>query len=125
MSGGSRNQVEFSGELAPFFGDPEKGSRTLLIRDRGKTWADRPLSYKQTTFGVDIWRLSLPTRAQGAHHDYPGKVIYLKRSEKNGTQAFELDVAVPGTLRQRRWYLASNRGGYVGVTSGNRKFGFC
>lgn len=125
MSGGSRNQVEFSAELATYFGDREKGSRKLLIRARGKTWDDRPLSYKKTTFGVDIWRLSLPTRAQGAHCDYPGNVICLKRSGKNGTQAFELDVAAPGTRRHRRWYLASNRGGYVGVTSGNREFGFC
>jgi HKD family nuclease len=61
MSGGSRNQVEFSRELTAFFGPPHTGSQLLRVRADGQEWNDRPLSHKTTTFGVDIWRLSLPT----------------------------------------------------------------
>jgi len=78
MSGGSRNQVEFSRDLAGFFGPTTTATRYLRIRINGTEWDDRPLAYKVTTFGVDIWRLSLPTENTGGFA-YPHTVIRFRR----------------------------------------------
>jgi len=66
MSGGSRNQVEFNQDLAGFFGQISNQSTMLRIATRRRIWDDRPITPKTTTFGVRIWRLSLPTEAAGA-----------------------------------------------------------
>lgn len=120
MSGGSRNQVEFNRELAAFFADPIPVTRTLTIRAGGKVWNDRPLSYKITTYGVEIWRFSLPTAATGGF-DYPDRILRFKRDPS--TNVFTLDVTSAGSRIARRWRADAVRAGYVGMTSGNREFG--
>lgn len=123
MSGGSRNQVEFNRELAAFFGQVEHGTKLLRIRANGKEWDDRPLAHKVTTFGVHIWRLSLPT-VSGGGFEYPGKVIRIDKATDGEGEYFEVSVAQPNDRGPARWRTRANRHGYVGVTSGHRSFGF-
>ena len=122
MSGGSRNQVEFNRELAGFFGPVRRSRKNLRIAVRGHMWDDRPLTPKTTTFGVDIWRLGLPTEATGGF-EYPGKVLQFKRrKDKQGT-FFELDVADLDSRKHARWRGIAHRRGYIGLSSGKRAFG--
>lgn len=121
MSGGSRNQVEFNRDLAEFFGPPSTSTRILTMQVGKRVWNDRPLSPKTTSFGVDIWRLSLPTEAKGGFN-YPGKVIRLQRDPSAGG-TFHLSVAPSGSSRVRNWRSTAGRDGYIGRTSGNREFG--
>lgn len=123
MSGGSRNQVEFSRDLAAFFGRVTHGTRLLRIKAKGKEWDDRPLAHKVTTFGVDIWRLSLPT-VSGGGFEYPGTVIRIDRTMDRDGEYFEVSVAEPSDRGAARWHATAHRHGYVGVTSGHRSFGF-
>jgi hypothetical protein len=122
MSGGSRNQVEFNRDLAAFFGTVSRQQRMITLEIGRSSWDDRPLSPKVTTFGVKIWRLSLPTEAKGGF-EYPGKVIRFRRRSP-GDPSIILDVATPGSRAVRSWQSEANRTGYLGVTSGNRAFGF-
>ncbi|NJL28534.1 MAG: hypothetical protein HC897_11915 [Thermoanaerobaculia bacterium] len=123
MSGGSRNQVEFGRELAGFFGQPELMMRPLRIDANGKEWPDRPLAYKVTTFGVEIWRLSLPTESSGGF-SYPGSIICFRKAIDSRGTFFKVNVALPKDRRAPRWLKEAHRKGYVGVTSGRRAFGF-
>jgi hypothetical protein len=122
MSGGSRNQVEFNKELAAFFGPVLNRQRKLAIDIGRLAWNDRPLSPKVTTFGVEIWRLSLPTASSGGF-EYQGKVIRFRRGAPP-SQRLVVDVANPDSRAARIWRSESNRAGYLGTTSGNRAFGF-
>jgi hypothetical protein len=121
MSGGSRNQVEFNRELAGFFGAVAKSTKILTIRSGKKLWNDRPLTPKTTTFGVEIWRLSLPTESSGGW-SYPGKAIRLSR-DPSQPEVFLLDVTPAGSRLSQQWRTEACRSGYVGRTSGNREFG--
>jgi len=123
MSGGSRNQVEFNRELAAFFGRVTYGTKLLRIKAKGKEWDDRPLAHKVTTFGVDIWRLSLPT-VSGGGFDYPGRVIRIDKGMDRDGEYFEVSVAAPRGKGPGRWRAMAHRHGYAGVTSGHRAFGF-
>ena len=122
MSGGSRNQVEFNRELAAFFGPVLNRQRKLSIDIGRQAWDDRPLSPKVTTFGVEIWRLSLPTASSGGFQ-YQGKVIRFRRSA-SPKQRLEVDVADVNSSAARAWRSKANRTGYLGTTSGDRAFGF-
>lgn len=123
MSGGSRNQVEFNRDLAGFFGPTTERTRYLRIRTTGAEWDDRPLAHKVTTYGVDIWRLSLPTHSAGGF-SYPNTVIRFKRAVDAHGEYFEIDVAMPTEKKFGRWRSMAHRHGYVGLTSGQRSFGF-
>jgi hypothetical protein len=118
MSGGARNQIEFSQDLVPFFGAVEQARRYLRIRVGRRMWGDRPLSYKVTSFGVRIWRLSLPTGI-----DYGGRVIRFERSEDEDGLVFDLQVADSGSAKFRRWRRDSEVRGHVGVTGGGGRGG--
>jgi HKD family nuclease len=122
MSGGSRNQIEFGRELAAFFGPVENHQRLLVMRNGGMVWNDRPLSPKRTTFGVPIWRLSLPTSYQGAP-SYPGKIVKFTRSRGGGSEVFRIDVVDAHSPRHLRWLRESHRDGHFSATSGGRQFG--
>lgn len=123
MSGGSRNQVEFNRELAAFFGRVTHGTRLLRIKAKGMEWDDRPLAHKVTTFGVHIWRLSLPTVSAGGF-EYPGTVIRIDKAIDRVGEYFEVSVAEPSDSGPARWRATAHRHGYVGLTSGHRSFGF-
>jgi hypothetical protein len=123
MSGGSRNQVEFSTELASFFvSPPTNKSVQLTIRHKGGVWDDRPLSPKTTTLGVEIFRLSLPSSSNGGP-EYPGKIIRFDRLP--GVRRFRLDVAEMGSTKASRWGKLTHEMGLVHQTGGGRMFGIC
>lgn len=123
MSGGSRNQVEFNRTLASFFGSPKRKRRILTITFGNNTWSDRPLSPKTTTFGVDIWRLSLPTPDQTGI-EYAGKILFFRKRLTGRSMNFRLDVADSESRKHKRWRTQANDLGYLGRTSGNRMFGY-
>jgi hypothetical protein len=114
-SGGSRNQIEFSEDLVPFFGPVEEGRRLLRVRLGRRLWTDRPLSFKITTLGVKIWRLSLPT-----DEEYPGRVVRFVRSQDPEGLTFNLEVADPSSAKYKRWRRNSEVGGHLGLTGGRR-----
>jgi hypothetical protein len=114
-SGGSRNQIEFSGDLVPFFGAVEEGRRLLRMRIGRRIWSDRPLSFKVTTLGVKIWRLSLPTA-----EDYAGRVVRIERSQDAEGLVFDVQVADASSAKYRRWRRDSEVGGHLGLTGGRR-----
>ena len=120
MSGGSRNQVEFSEDLASFFGPPATKSRKLKILYGKLSRNDRPLSPKVTTFNVPIWRLSLPTATQGGPI-YPGNIICFERVPAES--GYRIMVAPPDSSLARRWHRKAKQTGYLGRTNGNRAFG--
>lgn len=115
-SGGARNQIEFNETLAAFFGVPTKVKKQLDIIEKKTTHSDRPLSHKETTYHVDIWRLGLPTT-----HDYPGKRIRLTRLKPGpgGKPRFELAVTSPNSARAKEWFADTNKNGHVGSTRGS------
>lgn len=115
MSGGSRNQIEFSEDLVPFFGPVEHGRRYLRMRIGRRLWTDRPLSFKVTTLGVEIWRLSLPTAM-----DYVGRVVRFERSQDAEGLVFDVQVADAASAKYRRWRRDSEVGGHLGFTGGRR-----
>ena len=123
MSGGSRNQVEFNRELASFFGEVVEASRPVRIRVGSTTWDDRSLTHKTTTFGVDIWRLSLPTHSAGGF-DYPGLVLGFERCSDSDGVYFVLQAVLPASGLHSTWRLTALKTGHAGVTSGHRAYGF-
>lgn len=123
MSGGSRNQVEFGRDLAAFFGTPKPSKRMLEIAVGTVSFDDRPLSYKVTTFGVEIWRLSLPTEDQ-CGLAYPGRVICLAKDHNRGANCFSLQVSDPSASLAKEWMQEALQAGHTGVTSGHRQYGF-
>lgn len=123
MSGGSRNQVEFNRELSAFFGEVAEASRPVRIRVGSTTWDDRPLTHKTTTFGVDIWRLSLPTHSAGGL-DYPGLVLGFERCSDSDGVYFVLQAVRPASRLHSTWRLTALKTGHAGVTSGHRAYGF-
>ena len=86
-------------------------------------FTNRPLSYKVTTFGVEIWRFSLPTEHQ-AGVTYPGKVIRFRKVTQNSELQYVLEVAEVVSTDEQAWRNAANRQGYIGETNGDRAFGF-
>jgi ribosome modulation factor len=123
MSGGSRNQIEFAEELARFFGPLLRGSRYLRVGFDAQVRDDRPLSFKVTTFGVEIWRLSLPTQSQGGHV-YAGRILHFTKERDRHGELLRVDVADSGSNKHIRWRQKANRLGHIGATNGNRSFGF-
>lgn len=122
MSGGSRNQIEFGRELAAFFGPIADHQRLLRMQFGIAVWNDRPLTPKITSFGVPIWRLSLPTTSQGAP-SYPSQIIKFTRKTIGGSETYLIEVAGADSSRYRKWLQKSHRSGQFSANSGGRKFG--
>ncbi len=102
MSGGSRNQVEFGEDLAPFFCDPPPtvGAQETVNIGVNLRWLECVFTGKLTTFKVPIWRLSLPTLTRGGF-DYPGSVLRFERSGPSGSKYFNLTFASPDSADAR------------------------
>lgn len=115
MSGGDRNQIEFGPSLAPMFGPLRRGSVNLRLRWRGHEYGDRPLSYKVTQWGTEIWRFSLITSNQGGPA-YPGKIIHFTRQTDETGEYFVLDVASPGSAKASEWRRLAGRVGTIAWT---------
>jgi HKD family nuclease len=125
MSGGDRNQVEFGPTLARFFGPTMMGTQQLRVRFDGVVREDRPLSYKTTQWGTDIWRLSLITSNQGGP-SYPNRIIHLTRTRAAAGDEFVLAIADPNSSEARRWKRQANRLGTIaqtGIGASGRTYG--
>jgi hypothetical protein len=123
MSGGPRHQVEFSEELARFFGPIVRNRRLFRVAVGMTVRDDRPLSYKVTTLHVEIWRFSLITRDQGGPV-YAGRVIHFAKDQDAHGELLRVDVADLNSQEHRQWRRQANRYGHLGATSGNRSYGF-
>ncbi len=131
MSGGSRNQIELTDDLALFFTDAERVAEIVLIRLSGGNTLSRPLTYRGDDYGQwteDIWRLGLPTSNMGAP-DYPGRVIKLQRSDLDGEVVYDICVADIGGEEAQLWIEASENNGFCGSTGDTgihegRSFGY-
>lgn len=115
MSGppGHRHQIEFSSELAAYFGAHDRDT-TVRIKLQGGVWQLRPLSYRNEHHYVPIWRLGLLTRRMGGPV-YQGRVIHFER-DLNDERSFVIDVQDYGHSSVEQWMVASNSRGVVGHT---------
>ena len=119
----SRHQVEFPESLANYFGKPMRYRRNLTLRSGGNTWKHRPLSYKETTFGVEIWRLGMPTQNAGGDPIAYRAIRFGRMSEPD---TFEFEVADVDSDAFAAWTAAANARGHLGTTHGQagRQYGF-
>lgn len=122
MSGGSRNQIEFDADLAAWLTPelPPLGGSTTLRVDVGRDWIDCILAHKQTSLGVDIYRLNLPTEAKGGF-DYPGTVVVFERQGGEGSPYFRVSCL---SLDSTEYADIRSTSSESGVTGGGRAYGF-
>lgn len=120
---GARHQVEFPEGLVRYFGPPQRGRVDLSLRGGARQWDSRPLSYKTTTYGVEIWRLGMPTQASGGVA-IAERVIRFERTGNRGI--FGYSVADVGSSTVAGWANAANLRGHLGATHGarRRQYGF-
>lgn len=120
---GSRHQVEFPESLARFFGELRRERRNLTLSAGGEAWDQRPLSYKKTSFEVDIWRLGMPTQTKGGP---PIAERAIRFSRTSTLDHFDFEVVEVDSEDFRGWETAANLSGHVGATHGSRtrRFGF-
>ena len=120
---GLRHQVEFPESLAVFFGPVRRARRDLVLEHNGQRWTGRPLSYKKTTFGVEIWRLGMPTQHAGGEPISQRAIRFLRTADAD---RFTIEVADVGSAPFRLWLRAANRRGHLGATHGigARRYGF-
>ena len=120
---GYRHQIEFPEALVRFFGKAERKRKDFTLKRGEEIWDGRPLSYKKTTFGVDIWRLGMPTQNSGGD-PIAGRAIRFKRTEE--TRKFEFEVVDVESDDFKNWVRLANIHGHLGATQGNRarRYGF-
>ena len=119
----ARHQIEFPRALAEFFGEPEFNRRNLKLQQLGQIWERRPLTHKQTSYGVDIWRLGMPTTNSGGPPIVERAIRFTRTGEPD---TFDFEVADIGSTDFRSWEEAANLSGHLGSTHGlrARKYGF-
>lgn len=120
---GFRHQIEFPESLVKFFGKVERKRKDFTLKRGNDTWRERPLSYKKTTFGVDIWRLGMPTQHSGGD-PIAGRAIQFRRTEN--ALEFEFEVVDVDSDEFKNWVKSANIHGHLGATQGNRarRYGF-
>lgn len=120
---GYRHQIEFPESLVKFFGNVERQRKDITLKRGDDIWHGRPLSYKRTTFNVEIWRLGMPTQHRGGD-PIAGRVIRYKRT--NEAEAFEFDIVDLDSDEYAEWMKSANIHGHLGATQGNRarRYGF-
>lgn len=119
----TRHQVEFPEGLARFFGPVQRRQRLIRLTDGNHVWTNRPLSFKTTTYGVEIWRLGMPTQASGGE-PISERAIRFEKTHDPDTFAFAI-ADVP-SQEFDEWALQANTTGHVGATRGlrSRIYGF-
>ncbi len=122
-SGIDRHQLEFPLHLVSFFGKPKKKRRNLTLRNDKGTWKGRPLSYKRTTYNVDIWRLGMPTIRMGGEWIQDRVIRFSRTNEK---ASFEFEVTDVGSNLAIKWAEDCNSYGHLGQTRGanSRRYGY-
>lgn len=122
-SGIQRHQVEFSRELASFFGKPIVRKRGLTLQNDNDTWSERPFSHKKTSYNVDIWRLGMPTINMGG---VPIKDRIIKYMRTSDPKVYSFQVTDIASNEAASWFDECNRFGHIGKTSGvhGRRYGY-
>ena len=120
---GRRHQVEFPRELVQFFGEVSYERENIILQAAGQTWDDRPLSFKTTSYGVEIWRLGMPTQTTGGP-PIAERAIRFKRTDT--PRQFEFEVTDIDSDTFAYWEQSANLSGHVGATHGQRarRYGF-
>lgn len=118
-----RHQVEFPKHLARFFGKTKKHRVDLILATGTKTWVGRPLSHKVTTYGVNIWRLGMPTTTKSGP-PIQHRVICFTRTPDPLKYSYE--VADVGSPKANSWMEECSLKGHLGRTHGThpRKYGY-
>lgn len=124
MSGGSRNQMEFTDEMALFFDEKSRASEQVFIAFDKETkayctFSNRGQDYDQW---VNKWRLSLITKAKGGV-DYAGRVVGFEKRKIGQAFVYVITVANVGSDTHEKWRSSSV---YVGATAGaeGRAYGY-
>lgn len=120
-SGMERHQVEFTRQLATFFGKPRSSRKDLRLANPATTWKNRPLTPKKTSYGVTIYRLGMPTVKKGGEK-VAGRAIRFTRTK--ASNRFLIEIADLGSPSYIDWESHANAQGHLGKTSGGRKFGY-
>lgn len=123
MSGGSRNQVEFSDELVKFFDEDSRNSGKVFVAYDSKTKAYCPLANRGQEYGQwsNIWRLGLITEDKGGE-PYPGKIIHLEKRLIGKRYVYLIEVIEPDSPEHKSLLANSIQTGVTGGSEG-RAFG--
>ncbi|AML51541.1 hypothetical protein [Falsihalocynthiibacter arcticus] len=124
MSGGSRNQIEFSDDLIRFFDADSLQSGKVFIAYDSKVKAYCPLADRGTEYGqrVNIWRLGLITEDKGGQK-YPGRVIHLEKKLIGKKYVYLIKVHDCASSDHHSLISKSTSTGLTGGTSG-RRYGY-
>lgn len=123
MTGGSKNQLEFSENLSPFFSYSGSLPGEIDINFKGSLYSGRPVSSRTTDppYEVPMCLVYLPTG-----FDYAHKIIHFEKLSSNPatTPQVELKVASHGDNIIDDWRESSRRMGEIGETNGDREYGY-
>jgi len=124
MSGGSRNQVEFSDDLANFFDEDARTSGKVFIAYDKKIKAFCPLTNRAQDYGqwTNIWRLGLITQAKGGV-DYQGRVICIEKRKIGKSYTYVIAVTDLNSAEHKSWNDKSEGKGITGGVEG-RNYGY-
>ena len=124
MSGGSRNQIEFSDDLVSFFDEEARTSGQVFIAYNKEIKALCHLSNRAQDYGqwTNIWRLGLITQAKGGV-DYQGRVICLEKRKIGKSYVYVITVTDLNSVEHKEWVAKSKGIGMTGGTEG-RNYGY-
>jgi hypothetical protein len=124
MSGGSRNQIEFSDDLIRYFDEKSRESGKVFIAFDNKVKAYCPLSNRAKDYGqwTDIWRLGLITEDKGGV-SYPGRVIHFEKRLVGRNYVYLIKVVDSQSSEHERLITVSAVTGVTGGSEG-RDFGY-
>lgn len=124
MSGGSRNQVEFSEELVKFFDEDSRAAGQVFVAYDSKTKAYCPLANRGKDYGQwsSIWRLGLITEDKGGQ-PYPEKIIHLEKKLIGKRFVYLIEVIEPNSAEHDSLLANSSEQGITGGAEG-RAFGY-
>ena len=124
MSGGSRNQIEFTDDLVIFFDEKSRSSAQVFIAYDSKTKSQCPLTNRGQDYDqwTNKWRLGLITKAKGGV-DYQGRVICFERKKVGQNFAYLITVTDKDSELHQEWKAKSV---HIGATFGpeGRPYGY-
>lgn len=124
MSGGSRNQIEFSDDLITFFDEGSRTSGQVFVAYDKIIKSYCPLASRGQDYGqwTNIWRLGLITKAKGGV-DYQDRIICLEKRKMGKGYVYVITVTDPNSTLHKEWIANSIHIGTTGG-SGGRAFGY-
>lgn len=124
MSGGSRNQIEFSDELVKFFDDEARDSGQVFVAYDKTVKAFCPLANRGQDYGQwkNIWRLGLITEDKGGAH-YPGRVIHFEKRLVGKRFVYLINVVDDASDEHHEYVSKSVFKGLTGGSEG-RNYGY-